>query len=129
MDESSLTVLVESGAIEIYTDIFFCKATLRSIRKFFGYMFQEPDRNTETISAVREYLTSKLAQKKEAWHRASVKYRNGYVDVNFKPYLSPEKIKEINCSNNRLLSAVKRTKSDYERCRKIVSIFETTKNK
>lgn len=64
MDNTQLTVLVEHCVIQITPDPFFDNSTLTNIRKLFRYVFQEPDRNTEAIAALGEYLTAKVAETK-----------------------------------------------------------------
>lgn len=95
---------------------FLCRHRLLNKKKLLGYVFQEPWRNEETISILGTYLPQKQAQAKEDWHKASVAYQDGYR-------LGNER------NNKKLLSAVKQTKTKYERWGKIITHFETLKTK
>lgn len=66
MDNTQLTVFVERCVMQINPDPFFDNSTLANIRKLFRYVFQEPDRNTETIAALGGYLPAKVAEAKTA---------------------------------------------------------------
>lgn len=63
---NQITVLVERCTMQISLDPFFDSSTLANIRKLFRYVFQEPDRNTETITALGRYLPAKVAEAKTA---------------------------------------------------------------
>ena len=104
MGNTQLTVLVKRCVMYINPDQFFDNSTLVNIRKLFRYVFQEPDRNTETIAALGGYLSAKVAETKADWHQAGVDYTNGYVDV-------------------------KRAKAKHEKYQKILTAFEAVKNK
>ncbi len=111
-----ITVLVEQCTMQIHLDTFFKQMSLIKIKKLLGYVFYEPWRNEDTISTLNTYLPEKQAEAKEAWHKASVAYQNGYR-------LDNER------NNKKLLSAVKQTKTKYERWGKIIAHFETIKTK
>lgn len=66
MDNTHLTVLVERGVMQINPDPFFDNSTLINSRKLLRYVFQEPDRNTETIASLGGYLPAKVAEAKTA---------------------------------------------------------------
>lgn len=95
---------------------FLCRHRLLNKKKLLWYVFQEPWRNEETISTLGTYLPQKQAEAKEMWHKASVAYQDGYR-------LDNER------NNKKLLSAVKQTKTKYERWGKIITHFETLKTK
>lgn len=66
MDNTQLTVLVERCVMQINPDPFFDHSTLVNCRKLLRYVFQEPDRNTETIASLGGYLPAKVAETKTA---------------------------------------------------------------
>lgn len=107
-----ITVLVERCTMQIRLDAFFTQTPLTKQKKLLGYVFKEPWRNEETISTLGTYLPQKQAQAKEEWHKASVAYQDGY-----------------RLDNKKLLSAVKQSKTKYERWGKIITHFETLKTK
>lgn len=124
MDNTQLTVLVERCVMQINTDPFFDNSTLANIRKLFRYVFQEPDRNTETIAALGGYLPAKVAETKAAWGDASVAYINGYVDTKYRYDLKCREKQAIERANKKLLAAVKRAKAKHEKYVKILAAFE-----
>lgn len=124
MDNTQLTVLVERCVMQINLDPFFDNSTLANIRKLFRYVFQEPDRNTETITALGRYLSAKVAETKAAWGDASVSYTNGFVDTTYRWGLKCREKQAIERDNKRLLSAVKRAKNKHEKYVKILAAFE-----
>lgn len=128
-DNTQLTVLVEHCAMQITPDPFFDNSTLANIRKLFRYLFQEPDRNTETIAALGGYLPAKIAETKAAWCDASVAYTNGYADTKYRNDLKCREKQAIERDNKKLLAAVKRAKAKYEKYQKILTAFGTVKNK
>lgn len=129
MDNTHLTVLVERCVMQINLDPFFDKSTLVNIRKLFRYIFQEPDRNTETIAALGGYLPAKVAEAKATWGDASVAYTNGYVDTKYRYDLNCHEKQAIERVNKKLLAAVKRAKAKHEKYQKILTSFEAVKNK
>lgn len=129
MDNTQLTVLVERCVMQINPDPFFDNSTLANIRKLFRYVFQEPDRNTETIAALGGYLPAKVAETKAAWGDASVAYTNGYVDTKYRYDLKCREKQAIERANKKLLAAVKRAKAKHEKYQKILTAFEAVKNK
>lgn len=121
-----ITVLVERCTMQIHLDAFFTQMPLVKIKKLLGYVFQEPWRNEETIRILGTYLPQKQAEAKEAWHKASVEYQDGYrLPQN---YLG-EHLVFIERNNKKLLTAVKQSKSKYERWGKIIARFEMLKTK
>lgn len=129
MDNTQLTVLVERCVMQINPDPFFDNSTLANIRKLFRYVFQEPDRNTETIAALGGYLPAKVAETKAAWGDASVAYTNGFVDTTYRWGLKCREKQAIERANKKLLAAVKRAKAKHEKYKKILAAFEAVKNK
>lgn len=129
MDNTQLTVLVERCVMQINPDPFFDNSTLANIRKLFRYVFQEPDRNTETIAALGGYLPAKVAETKAAWGDASVAYTNGYVDTQYRYELKCREKQAFERANKKLLAAVKRAKAKHEKYQKILTAFEAVKNK
>lgn len=110
--------------MQIKLDAFFTQMPLTKIKKLFGYVFREPWRNEETISTLGTYLPQKQAQAKEEWHKASVAYQDGYKLPQNHPEQSAAGIER---NNKKLLSAVKQSKTKYERWGKIITHFETLK--
>ena len=129
MDNTQLTVLVERCVMQINPDPFFDNSTLANIRKLFRYVFQEPDRNTETIAALGGYLPAKVAETKAAWGDASVAYTNGFVDTTYRWGLKCREKQAIERANKKLLAAVKSAKAKHEKYKKILAAFEAVKNK
>lgn len=64
MDNTQLIVLVERCVMQINPDLFFDSSPLTKIRKLFRYVFQESDRNTETVAALGRYLSAKVVEAK-----------------------------------------------------------------
>lgn len=121
-----ITVLVERCTMQIHLDAFFTQMPLVKIKKLLGYVFQEPWRNEETIRILGTYIPQKQAEAKEAWHKASVEYQDGYrLPQN---YLG-EHLVFIERNNKKLLTAVKQSKTKYERWGKIIAHFEMLKSK
>ena len=121
-----ITVLVERCTMQIHLGAFFTQMPLVKIKKLLGYVFQEPWRNEETIRILGTYLPQKQAEAKEAWHKASIEYQDGYrLPQN---YLG-EHLVFIERNNKKLLTAVKQSKSKYERWGKIIAHFEMLKTK
>ena len=121
-----ITVLVERCTMHIHLDAFFTQMPLVKIKKLLGYVFQEPWRNEETIRILGTYLPQKQAEAKEVWHKASIEYQDGYrLPQN---YLG-EHLVFIERNNKKLLTAVKQSKTKYERWGKIITHFETLKSK
>lgn len=110
--------------MQINPDPFFDNSTLANIRKLFRYVFQEPDRNTETIAALGGYLPAKVAETKAAWGDASVAYTNGFVDTTYRWGLKCQEKQAIERANKKLLAAVKRAKAKHEKYVKILAAFE-----
>ena len=103
----TVTVLVGRCTMQINCEPFFDNSTLANIRKLFRYIFQEPDRNTETIAALGRYLPTKVAETKAAWDDASIARTNGWG---------------LKCHE-------KRAKAKHEKYQKILTAFEAVKNK
>ena len=121
-----ITVLVERCTMQIHLDAFFTQMPLVKIKKLLGYVFQEPWRDEETIRILGTYLPQKQAEAKEAWHKASLEYQDGYrLPQN---YLG-EHLVFIERNNKKLLTAVKQSKTKYERWGKIIAHFEMFKSK
>ena len=112
--------------MQIHLDAFFTQMPLAKIKKLLGYVFQEPWRNEETIRILGTYLPQKQAEAKEAWHKASIEYQDGYrLPQN---YLG-EHLVFIERNNKKLLTTVKQSKSKHERWGKIIAHFEMLKTK
>lgn len=121
-----ITVLVERCTMQIRLDAFFTQMPLVKIKKLLGYVLREHWRNEETIRTLGTYLPQKQAEAKEAWHKASVQYQDGYrLPQN---YLG-EHLVFIERNNKKLLTAVKQSKTKYERWGKIIAHFEMLKTK
>ena len=121
-----ITVLVERCTMQIHLDAFFTQMPLVKIKKLLGYVFQEPWRDEETIRILGTYLPQKQAEAKEAWHKASVEYQDGYRLPQNYPGQNPVFIER---NNKKLLTAVKQSKTKYERWGKIIAHFEMFKSK
>lgn len=118
--------MVERCTMQIHLDAFFTQMPLVKIKKLLGYVFQEPWRNEKTIRILGTYLPQKQAEAKEAWHKASIEYQDGYRLPQNYPVQSPTFIER---NNKKLLTSVKQSKSKYERWGKIIAHFETLKTK
>lgn len=129
MGNECFTVLVNRCVMRINPDAFFDKSTLVDIRKLFRYIFQEPERNTETIAALSEYLHAKVDESKKVWNEASVDYTNCFVATQFYWGLPTKEKQGVERANKKLIAAVKRAKAKHERWQKILTAFETVKNK
>ena len=121
-----ITVLVERCTMQIHLDAFFTQMPLVKIKKLLGYVFQEPWRNEETIRILGTYLPQKQAEAKDAWHKASIEYQDGYRLPHNYPVQNPTFIER---NNKKLLTSVKQSKSKQERWGKIIAHFETLKHK
>lgn len=122
-----ITVLVERCVMQINLDPFFSSCTIAKAKKLFGYVFQEPWRNEDTITALADYLPQKADNAKELWHQASAAYQNGYVDTTYRYDLTDKQKSPIKAQNKRLLNEVKHCKTQYERWVKIVKILNELK--
>ena len=110
----------------IHLDAFFMQMPLAEIKKLLGYVFQEPWRNEETIRILNTYLPQQQAEAKETWYKTSVEYQDGYRLPQIYPEQNPVFIER---NNKKLLTAVKQSKSKYERWGKIIAHFEMLKTK
>lgn len=129
MDDNQITVLVKSCTIVINLDPFFAKATLPNQNKLFSYVFKEPWRNTEAITVLNGYLRSKQAKAKEDWDTASIMYQKNYKCTSFMYDLTEREKRVIENNNKKMLTAVKRLKSRYERWGKSIQKYEKMKSK
>lgn len=112
--------------MQIHLDAFFTQTPLIKQKQLLGYVFREPWRNEETIRTLSTYLSQKQSEAKEAWHKASIKYQDGYRLPQNYPEQNPVFIER---NNKKLLIAVKQSKSKYERWGKIIVHFEMLKTK
>ena len=126
---NQITVLVERCTMQINIDPFFTQATLAKQKKLFGYVFQEPWRNEETIRTLDAYLPQKQAQAKDAWENASKRYQKEYTGTQFRYDLTANQKRTIEAANRKMLNEVKRCKAKYERWGKIIAYYETLKTK
>jgi predicted transcriptional regulator len=124
-----ITVLVDRCTMQIILEPFFANCTLAKAKKLFGYIFQEPWRNEETINTLLEFLPEKENEANRRWGQASADYQNGYKETKFIYGLTPEEKRKIERQNKLLLNAVKTCKAEYERRKKIHSLFATIKSK
>lgn len=124
-----ITVLVDRCTMQIILEPFFANCTLEKVKKLFGYIFQEPWRNEDAISALLEFLPEKETEAKQLWGQASTDFKNGYRDTKFLYGLTPEEKRKIEQQNKLMLNAVKTCKAEYERRKKIHSLFATIKSK
>lgn len=115
--------------MQIILEPFFANCTLEKAKKLFGYIFQEPWRNEDAISALLEFLPEKETEAKQLWGQASTDFKNGYRDTKFLYGVSPKEKQKIERQNKDLLSAVKSRKAQYERRAKINSLFATFRTK
>lgn len=129
MDDKPITVLVDRCVMTVIPDVFFGKSTLADIRKLFRYVFQEPERNTETIAAIGKHLQAKVDESKEDWRKVSKDFINGFVDVTFRRGLSDKSKNALIRANKKLATAVKQAKTRHERYIKILNEFEVVKSK
>ena len=118
--------MVERCTMCIHLDAFFMQMPLAEIKKLLGYVFQEPWRNEETIRILNTYLPQQQAEAKETWHKTSVEYQDGYRLPQNYPEQNPVFIER---NNKKLLTAVKQSKSKYERWGEIIAHFEMLKDK
>ncbi len=102
--------------------------TLATLRKVFVIMCTQGHRNTEAIRVTEQYINALIADAKEAWHKASVDYSNGYKDASYM-LLSATQKEAYEKNNKALHRVVLSKKKAYERCLKILKYFTDTKAK
>jgi len=102
--------------------------TLANLKKVFVIMCKQGYRNTEAIRVTEQHIKALIAEAKEAWHKASVEYQNGYRDASYM-LLSATQKAAYEKSNNALHRAVLSKKKAYERCLKMLKYFTDTKEK
>ena len=102
--------------------------TLANLKKVFVIMCTQGYRNTEAIRVTEQYINALIVEAKDAWHKASVEYQNGYKDTKYAS-LSIAQKEAYEKSNKALLRAVSKKKQAYERCLKMLKYFTDTKVK
>lgn len=100
---------------------------LVKIRKLLKLVLSEPSRNAEAITITEAWLAAEVAKAKDVWTEASKDYQNNYQatypDGSAIPEAQQRKI------NQPLISAVKKTKANFERTQKMQFIFQEIQNK
>ena len=125
-----ITVLVGRCTIRINLDPFFNRTTpLTRQKKVLNFVFQEPQRNEGAISILDVYLPQKRAEADEAWATASKRYRDGYISTKFHHDLTAQQKRTVEAANHKMLSDVKRRKSDFARWSNIVTYYGLLKTK
>ena len=129
MNSPQITVYVDRCVMQILVEGFFSENSLTNIRKLFRLISKEPGNNLKAITTLDGYIPVRIAEAKEKWHRASISYTDGYVETKFKYNLTRREKQAIERANKKLLDAVKRAKTEYEKCQKILIAYEDFKKK
>ena len=101
-----------------------------TLKRLFFYMmgdyhYREFD-NQEAVRITAEWLEAFRLMKKEVWRYRSKAYTDGYRDpIQYQPSLQ----KDIRAANKKLISALKKAKTDYERAEKMEQHFNELKEK
>lgn len=111
-----ITIRVENCVFEISLEHFFDIATFTKQKQLLRYVLQEPWRNEATIARIDAFLPQMRNKAKSDWHDASVKFQNEYRLNNPR-------------NNNTLLNTVKRTKTKFDRCDKLIKFYDGLKAK
>ena len=129
MDSTVITFDMERCHIELNCPYFIQHMTLAKLKKVFELMCTQAWRNEQAIDTTGRYIELCITEAKSQWHEASSKYQNGYVDTKFRYGLTKPQKQSIERENKKLLDAVKRTKTAYDRMVKVKDLFNATKQK
>lgn len=101
-----------------------CDLPLANVRKLYAMILSEPWRadNTDAAATVSAFLDEAIETSKRTWAMASSEYQNGWRLVRSKKARDPETI-EILSTNKALTRAVRRTKAEHERWKKLKAIW------
>lgn len=125
--KKEIIVLVDNCVMRLNLDALLCDCKITGIRKIIASVFQEPQRNTETIATMDKYIPLKVAEAKEEWKKASDWYRATYestvgmIDSTARKFTDKRNLKR--------LQKVKQAKANYERYEKIAKYYQKYRNK
>ena len=120
-----------TGHIELVLPTWFDKASAKNIRLVFNLILRNSWENAATISELDSFFVNRPAELKEEWSKASRDYQNDYEipDRMFHPEWSLKDLKAVQLSNKRLLNAVKKAKTGYEKMCEVKALYEDMKKK
>ena len=120
-----------TGRIELVVPTWFDEASAKNIRLVFNLIMQHSRDNAVTITELDSFFINRTAELKEEWSQASRDYQNGYQipDRMFHPEWSLKDLKAVQLSNRKLLNAVKKAKTRYEKMCKVKALYEDLKKK
>lgn len=108
----------------------FVKCNITSLKRLFLYMVADEHResydNKQAIETTTAYIEAFKLIKKEVWRYRSKDYTDNYK---CEEYCHSAMLKAVKANNKRLINALKKAKSDYERAEKLEQYFNELKNK
>lgn len=96
---------------------------ITNIKKLFKLMCAEDGRNDKAIGITEDWLKALVVLKHKVWDWRSQAYQNGYKDTRYLMQLHNKSVIEAN--NKKLLNAVKRSKSEYEKAVRLEQYFKS----
>ncbi len=120
-----------TGRIELVVPAWFDKASAKNIRLVFNLIMRNSWDNAATITELDSFFIRRPAELKEEWAQASRNYQNGYrlPDRSFPPEMTLKDVKAIELANRKLLNAVKKAKTRYEKMCEVKALYEDLKKK
>lgn len=102
---------------------------LKSLTTIFKLLFTHWDegRNRESISLLNDYIPEVIAEKKTAWHEASVEYSNEYRIVD--RYTPRGTANTIKAKNKELSAKVSNAKRAYEKAQRVHELYKEAQQK
>ena len=120
-----------TGHIELVVPVWFDEASMKNIRLVFNLIMRNSWENAATITELDSFFVNCPAELKEEWSKASRDYQNDYEipDRMFHPEWSLKDLKAVQLSNKKLLNAVKKAKTRYEKMCEVKALYEDMKKK
>lgn len=120
-----------TGWMQLVVPTWFDKADAKHIRLVFNLIMQNSWENAVTITELDSFFINRTAELKEEWSQASHDYQDGYrlPDRRFHPGITLKDVKAAELSNRKLLNAVKKAKTRYEKMCKVKALYEDMKKK
>ena len=125
--KKEITVLVDNCVMQLNLDVLLQVCGITGVRKIIASVFQEPQRNTETIATMDKYIPLKVAEAKEEWKKASDWYLSTYESTVGMIDSAARKLADKR--NLKRLRRVKKAKANYERYEKIAKYYQKYRDK
>lgn len=131
MDSYVISVKHPTGWMQLVVPNWFDKASMKNIRLVFNLIMQNSWDNAATITELDSFFISRPNELKDEWSQASRNYQNGYrlPDRSFHPEMTLKDVKAIELANRKLLNAVKKAKTRYEKMCEVKALYENLKKK